>query len=151
MGGSTLLLVKSQKPNEKQDPGGLKTRPLQASVKKLPPNIHRACGRTKNHYLASLSCRATVRISLAPLVSRRSARSTPRRSAPSWRSAGIFVAVTPTLWRRSSTPSELCRHTNSWRPVLCRCQVSGLLSLTDPPEQMLVCMVSLRLSDPSRL
>lgn len=62
-------------------------------------------------YLASLSCLATVRISLAPLLSSKLARSSPSRSALSWASAEILLAVTPTRWTRSSTSSWLC-HTH---------------------------------------
>lgn len=70
----------------------------------------------RQDYLASLSCLATVRISLAPLLSSNSARSTPSRSARSWASAQILVAVTPTRWSRSSTPSDFC-HTHQWFKV----------------------------------
>lgn len=59
-------------------------------------------------YLTSLSCRATVRISLAPLLSSKSARSMPSFSASSWTLPGILLAVTPTRWTCSSTFSELC-------------------------------------------
>lgn len=61
-------------------------------------------------YLASFSCLATARISLAPLLSSSLARSTPSRSALSWASPGILLAVTPTLWTHSSTSSGLWTH-----------------------------------------
>lgn len=68
--------------------------------------------RAEQVYLASLSCLATVRISLAPLLSSKLARSTPSRSARFWTSPEILWAVTPTRWTCSSTSSKFC-HTHT--------------------------------------
>lgn len=65
-------------------------------------------------YLASLSCLATIRISLAPLLSSKLARSTPSRSALSWASPQILLAVTPTRWTCSSTSSRHCYMRSIW-------------------------------------
>lgn len=54
-------------------------------------------------YRASLSCLATVSISLAPLLSSRFPRSTPNFTAASWAASDTFKAVIPTCWTFSST------------------------------------------------
>lgn len=110
----TALLVKSGRTKKKKKKGiqVFTGHKAVTGCTQEPGHLCSSRPSAEQVYLASLSCLATVRISLAPLLSSKLARSTPSRSARLWTSPEILWAVTPTRWTRSSTSSKLC-HTHT--------------------------------------